>query len=117
MYPLIHNRLTKINSAGISENPTIASTADAGCSTPPAVESGPDRQHQGIDRRAQRQAGSAAVQTGEDADRFVRSRRWRERAKRSLTRPVIGFKITSQALGRKTIMPATRAEMPNESVR
>ena len=39
MYPLIHNRLTKINSAGTSEDPqVIASSADAGCSTPPAVE-------------------------------------------------------------------------------
>jgi hypothetical protein len=32
-------------------------------------------------------------------------------------RPGDGFKITSQALGKKTIKPAISAEMPNESVR
>ena len=41
----------------------------------------------------------------------------RAAAKRSLNRPVIGFKITSHALGKKTIKPAISAEMPNESVR
>jgi hypothetical protein len=30
---------------------------------------------------------------------------------------VIGFKITSQALGKKMIRPASRKPMPNESVR